>query len=556
MFSTFKAASVFSTIALATLSVYAVQTPPWRVIYSNDTTNILNCESPFNSRKGGRVFTEEKLRASVREAAVEGVDAQLLQPGTCWVPWWKSELVPLDQHEQWFKSYYGIEPNVAEHRYLLNGGDMVAAFIDECHKNGKAALVSFRANDSHLQEYAFDKEKIKAGAAHCISRFYVEHPQYRRAALNLNHWSHRNHNWLIPEARAYKEALLAEIIQNYPELDGVEIDFQRHPYYFPDETPMRERVSIMCDFLKKARLELDAVAQKTDGKHRYLGVRVPTWPANHPDGTWEDVGFDPKAWQDAGVDFFNLSTHYCTTQQTGVAQARKLAPDVRIYEELTHTPMTWRMGGTGYDDHQYRRSTKAVLQNTARLSYARGADGVSLFNFAYYRPHGGYLKYKGPFNEPPFAVLTSLADKQSLDRITGYFFLGTREAKFTDKRASASYTMDILPARGNGSATLRLLVITEKERKQSELEPLEKTDRGHWKVALNGKQLASVKNSLGADPFADPQIKSGFNKPEQYLAFKVPAGLLKDGENLVEITAGGLLQPMYLRWIEIIQPVK
>jgi hypothetical protein len=69
--------------------------PGWRVIFDNDTTNIFNCVSPFNATGDATTFTEAMLRASVAEAAVPGVDAQLLQPGVSWVPWWPSKILPL-----------------------------------------------------------------------------------------------------------------------------------------------------------------------------------------------------------------------------------------------------------------------------------------------------------------------------------------------------------------------------------------------------------------------------------------------------------------------------
>lgn len=535
-----------SSIVAILCAANAAENPPYRMIYDNDTTNILNCVSPFNP-PNDPVFTEEKLRASVREAVVPGMDAQLLQPGTSWVPWWPSKLVPLAKQEAWFRQHYGEEPNIPEHRYLLSGGDIVGPFIDECHKNHVAALVSFRVNDGHHQERSFD-EKPPAELAHCINQFYTEHPQYRLAPPPSRAIKDRVHNWLIPEARAYKEAILQELIDSYPKLDGIELDFLRHPYYFPENTPMSERVQVMTGFIKKARGYLDAVAQKTDGKHRYLGVRVPLSKAQ-----WQDVGFDPAAWRAAGVDYFNLSPSYCITQQGDVAAVRQDVPDARIYLELTHTAQTWKFGGPGYDDHCFRRSTPEILQNTARQGYARGADGMSFFNFVYYRQHGGLTERRGPFNEPPFDALPELADKAALDKKPGYFFLAVKDELFASPTKRATYNMDIVPAKGNGPATVRILVLTDEEKFYSERESAKDIDRGQWEVTLNGVVLTQKKNTDDSYPFPS-QFKAGFAKPQQYAAFEVPSGLLKDGQNTVKIGNLGK-KPLRLRWIEISQPI-
>ncbi len=520
-------------------------TAPWKMIYSNDTTNILVCDSPYH-RRGDNTFDEEKIRMSVREAAVKGMGAQLLQPGTSWVPWWRSTLVPLKEHEQWFRAHFGIEPSVPMHRFLLEGGDLIDTFAAECLNYNIDAIVSFRANDSHLQEYAFAPLTPSPGMAGCISRFYVEHPEYRRGSLSAIEWKDRNHNWAIPEARAYKEALLWELIENYPKLAGVEIDFMRHPFYFPDSLPLSRRVSIMTDFIKKARAALDEVAKKTNGKHRYLGVRVPMSATE-----WKDVGLEPKAWENAGVDYFNLSPSYCTTQQTDIAKVRAAVSRAAIYAELTHTAMTWRMGGEGYDDHNYRRMTKEALESTARLFYARGADGVSLFNFVYYRAHGGYREYKGPFDEPPFAALEKLAQRKQLEQdAPAYFFLWARDVPF-ERKTTRSFEMDMLP-KGTARGVLRILVLTQNELPMGETEQPEKIDRGKWTVKLNGSTLTAKGAASVAYPYPT-DIKAGFNHAAQYLEFDVPAGAIKNNRNEISVTSIGISQTMHLRWIEVVQ---
>ena len=55
---------------------------PLRVLYSNDTTNVLSCRSPGPER--AKPFTDADLRRSIIEAS--GADAHLLQPGLGWIP--------------------------------------------------------------------------------------------------------------------------------------------------------------------------------------------------------------------------------------------------------------------------------------------------------------------------------------------------------------------------------------------------------------------------------------------------------------------------------------
>lgn len=64
--------------------------PPFRVLFSNDSTNIQSCTSPDHEK--GEPFRPDMLEATVDETAGTGVQVHMLQPATGWVPWWQSNL--------------------------------------------------------------------------------------------------------------------------------------------------------------------------------------------------------------------------------------------------------------------------------------------------------------------------------------------------------------------------------------------------------------------------------------------------------------------------------
>ncbi|MDR0902472.1 MAG: hypothetical protein LBM92_06855 [Opitutaceae bacterium] len=563
---------LFALCALAAASAFA-GAPPWRMIYNNDLYNIHSCESPYNPPGARDGMTEAKIRAAVAEAAVPGMGAQLIAPNYGWVPSWQSKLVPLAEHEAWFRGHYGIKPAHAVWTFLREGGDLLGTFIDECHKRGNAALAAFRVNDGHVQDMAFAPQKVAGWHVIFLSRFYVEHPELRRSPVKKTGWPDRVHDWSQPAARAHKEALLRELIETYPALDGVELDFQRYPAFFPSRMPAKERVEIMLDFLKKARAMLDESSKKAGGAPRWLGARVPLWPSakdNNNDlhnGTWEEVGFDPAAWQAAGVDWFNLSPSYRLSQDMrGVARARKEAPGARIFAELTHTPLTWAV--TAKDPNRpdgfgqvsaFRRATKELLGTAARLACARGADGVSLFNFFTYRAPSARARDKnrdlaGPFDEPPFDQLPGLVDRRALEDAPSYFYKVVAGAAFTDEERRRDLELDLKPARGNSVAILRLLVLSRQELSLPDSAPLPAVnlDRGVWDVRFNGARLDVVQIPMPAHPFPS-SYKAGFNHAEQYIAFKIPAGVIKDGPNKIRVEALRLPTRLYVRHLEIIQ---
>jgi hypothetical protein len=125
---------------------------PFRVLYSNDTVHTVSCVSPYHAK--GEPFSQRLLEASVDETADTGIDAHLLQPGLTMVPWWKSRQYPYAEHIRWYEQTYSR--NVRENpyaRYMIEGGDMVGAFVARCRARGVAPFVSLRLNDSHGKEF-------------------------------------------------------------------------------------------------------------------------------------------------------------------------------------------------------------------------------------------------------------------------------------------------------------------------------------------------------------------------------------------------------------------
>ena len=545
--------SLIATVSLAcrgedAAHARAVPRPGWRLLYNNDTTNILTCASPYHQAGEDR-FTDGMVRATVDEAAVPGVDAMALMPGLGRVPWWPSKIYPMAEHEAWFQARYGVKPHFIIDDYLMAGGDYIKVFVDECHKKGVAALIAYRLNDGHMLEDADGHPKPVE--VETISRYYVEHPEFRLERKSTGYGGVGVENWLHPEIPARRLALITELLENY-DLQGMELDFMRFPRYFPTGTPMPEKVAVMGKFLGEVRAALDRTAK--GGRRRYLGVRVDC----NSDG-WAATGFDPATFRAAGVDYFNLSPASNSTQQTSIAAVRRAVPGERLYFEEGPSPQNWPLIA-GYDGVDFRRNAAEMLESTARLAYRRGADGISLFNFAYYRSFGQAPERRGPFNEPLFQTIPLLADPATLDHTPGYYYRSVNESQFheikgvTDVGALPGqpyhYTMDMVPPTGNPEGRLRLQVVTVAESRAGEGEPPVDTDRGRWQVKLNGLVLSPASDPVAAYPFPT-SIRAGFGHANQYLAWQVPAGLAIDGINQVDITFLEGPSALRLRWIEI-----
>ena len=489
---------------------------PFKVLFSNDFTNMETCTSPYHKR--GERFRPEMLEATVDEVA--GADVHMLQPCTTWVPWWPSKVYPMKEHREWWMKFFKLDPVKDEvgpmpvHQYILDGGDPFKVYVARCRKVGQHPFISVRMNDGHhLQFVECPKNK---NARHCICRFYAEHPEYR-IGPDIDDWNQHVHNWAIPEAREYKLALIRELIERY-DIDGMEMDFMRHPSYFRlNETTREQRAEIMAGVVRDIRAALDAKG----GPHRWLCARVPCLLRLH-----DDLGIDLPEMVDAGLDMVNLSPSYFTQQQHDVALVRELVPEATIYLEMCHCTMTGRSVG-GYGDNRiFSRTADQQFYTTAHVAYRRGADGMSLFNFVYFREHG--QPGRGPYNEPPFHVLERLGDPEWLAKQPQWYVL----AKAYNTSLARKFCVGL-------SHTFRLdMAPTEHQTKDAvfRLMTEEDSSKCRWEVRINGTQLSP--RDFVRKPIEHP-YEGGLGDPKQYACFACPRDVVKGGANEIAVTLTG-----------------
>lgn len=483
---------------------------PFRTLYSNDLTNITSCVSPFRAAK--EPFRPEMLDATVDEVAGL-VDAHFLQPGLGVVPLWPSKVVDLKAHFDWINTRFGTKPDSFS-QYVLNGGDIVQRFIDRCRMKGQAAFISLRMNDAHHKERVDFKPEDKAGSSigMSVTRWYAEHPEYR-IKHNSPSGADRVLNWAVPEVREQKLMLIRELCENYA-IDGLELDFLRFYSYFREETKLGERRAIMTNFVREVRQIL--------GSQRWLCARVPCYLT-----ALDKLGLDLMALVAAGLEMVNASAHYFTTQQHDLAAIRKQTAGAALYFELCHTIWKGDKVQEGYDVFPYRRATREHLQTSAHLAYARGADGISLFNFAYYRPHG-QGDGRGVFGEPPFDALKALNDPKALAQQPQHWFIvfgwrapGAKPPAVPRKiemNKPAKFNFDLASPRGDARVRIQA---------DGTIEGTE------WTATFNGEAISPTDDN--SEPYPVP-YPSMLGKPEELRAWTIPAKLLREGKNSLEVT--------------------
>ncbi len=178
----------------------------------------------------------------------------------------------------------------------------------------------------------------------------------------------------------------------------------------------------------------------------------------------------------------------------------------------------------------FLHTTDHQFYTAAHLAYERGADGVSLFNFVYYRPR----------SEPPFHVIPRLRDRKWLAAQPQWNVLAKQSnhpqlpRTFEDGQSHA-FTIDLAPA-GRRDGLLRVRT----------LQPL----YGEWAVKINGTALAPAGYVEKPLPNA---YSTALGTAAEHRCFQCPRKLLREGLNELTLTlkGGG---PATVEYMDLVLP--
>ena len=231
------------------------------------------------------------------------------------------------------------------------GGYFGAAFAI-LRELGKKILASFRMNDAHFT--SLDNPHV--------SEFWKQHaklalgPAYGYYGGCLNYASEA--------VRGHFGDRVVEFAGLYPQIDGIELDAMRSPFFFP---PGKGPASapLFTEMVRRIKAALAAQAKRLKRPDYLLSINVPLTPE-----LALECGLDVAAW-DAERLFDCVSV--------GTYQAYMNHPMERWKKLLVHGTPAYAYIGCSPQTGQYlgRDEYRAAAAN----AHASGADGIYLFNY-------------------------------------------------------------------------------------------------------------------------------------------------------------------------------
>jgi len=394
-------------------------------------------------------------------------------------------------------------------RDLIRAGhDPLAIVLARCRERGLEAFITFRMNELH---------DVDRQDSPLISRFYREHPEWR---LNEpgHGWLGLAPNFAVREVRERRIAEIEDLVDRY-DIDGLELDFQRFPAYFPHADGVaKTHAPLMTELVAEIRRHVERVASRR-GRSILLSARVP--------GTLQGclkIGLDPAEWHRRDLlDFLTIAPFLRTLFRMPVQEFKAALSGLPVYAGVEFSAQ--------HHEGKARPMTPELYRGVAASLMAQEADGVSLFNMFCARENAEHSW------EPPFSVLREIGSHSTLAGIPKLYLV--------DRRSDFDQPADpvpVLPAAvapahaatvslfvGEGDCHARECLL------RIETEPA--LPCGALFVSLNARLLPAGRAVDRSRVFPEPHDETP-QEAGRWQEFVLLSGALRAGKNQVQVTSG------------------
>jgi hypothetical protein len=383
------------------------------------------------------------------------------------------------------------------------GPDTLATVVDFGHAKSMEVFWSMRMNDTH-----------DSGDPALLCRWKKEHPEWLMGKRGDSfragggRWSAVNYG--VPEVREKVFRILRDVATRY-DVDGLDLDFFRHPVYFKPQMAAqpvtRQHRDMMTDLLRRVRAMADQAAAQR-GRPVLIAVRVPDSVEY-----CAAIGLDVVRWlAEDLVDLLMVSCYFqLNPWETSVRLGHQYG--VPVYPCLSEPRY-------GLRESQQVRQSLACFRGRALDAWNSGADGIYLFNC--FDPHSALWRELGDRRLLESMERCYPAGTMSTRQINAWLADGMRWHNQPIPLPERALVLD--PGR-SGTVEIR---VAEQVRPVRGVQPLvtarllvvERAAAGSLGVALNGQPLG---RGVQAGPWwelpVEPSlVRSGINRLEISLA--------------------------------------
>ena len=388
--------------------------------------------------------------------------------------------------------------------------DLYSIWIPEIRKRGISPWISVRMNDLHNVE-------MENHPMH--TAFWRDNKQFRRVPYREEQRD-KALDYSRAEVRNYYFRYIEEVCER-SDFDTLELDWMRHGFHF---RPGYEAEG--CDVLNSYHGQVRKLLDQWQRRRKHpigLAVRVPSSPHSA-----KCLGMDAPAWANAGLVNYVTVTNYWRTVDTNMPmdQWRALLPKSCKLAAGIELGCNAFLGSAAVDGRAWQSNSLETVRGASAAYLNMGVDKIYLYN---------YMDADTTLDDPtryPALVrecgqLASIAGKPRRHVVT-----------YQDTWAPGEPIAHALPVelKAKGWRAFRLPVGPLDPKLEASI-LLGLTDP-NVTVRVNGQPAQA------ADKVATP--RPGPATP--VYAFRVPKGVLRPGENVIEATAQSNTR---IEWVEL-----
>ena len=201
---------------------------------------------------------------------------------------WPSKTMDLvgDSENRTYESVRSMRHIEGLRAMFERGEDPYKAIVKRGHELGIDVFASVRMNDNHFR--GLQLEEMPKTVMEGLTRMRKEHPQWCLGPEQAPKWFAASWNFAIPEVREHRLQHVTEV-SRLAGWDGIELDWQRHPFHLPADDAYRLRYTL-TDLQRALRRMTNEVARER-GKPIILAVRVATTME-----ACRRIGYDLHTW--------------------------------------------------------------------------------------------------------------------------------------------------------------------------------------------------------------------------------------------------------------------
>ncbi|MCB1121272.1 MAG: family 10 glycosylhydrolase, partial [Verrucomicrobiae bacterium] len=246
--------------------------------------------------------------------------------------------------------------------FIKLGTDPLQLAVEQGRRQGDEVFWSVRVNDTH-----------DASNSLLFPEFKKTHPDWLMGTQDspppYGQWS--TVDFGRPEVRQRVLNCIEDVVKRY-DIDGVEMDFWRHPIWFRSSTRgyavPPDEVAAMTDLIRSIRSVMDREAQRR-GKPLVLAVKTPD---SIP--YCLHIGLNVEQWmQEQLIDLWEPGGYFRLEPWAGnvaLARQHRVAFYACFPENRMHDPVM-----------KEERDALETLRARALAAWAAGVDGIAMFNF-------------------------------------------------------------------------------------------------------------------------------------------------------------------------------